>query len=67
MSQNVDIGLSFCLMVCRIRNFEKKCNKLQKLPVFCQKTKTRALKKNLRHASLDKKVFYTYLKCCTCR
>ena len=61
VSQNFDKGLSFCFMVCRIRNFEKK--KSQKLPAFCHKTKTRAYTKNLRHSSLDKKVFYIYLKC----
>ena len=42
VSQNFDIGLSFCFMVCRIWNFEKKCKKSQKLPVFCHKTETRA-------------------------
>ena len=34
MSQHFDIGLSFCFIVCRIRNFEEKCNKSQKLPFF---------------------------------
>ena len=42
VSRNFEIGLSFCFMVCRIRNFENKCKKSQKLPVFCHKTKTRA-------------------------
>ena len=34
VSQKFDIGLSFCFMVCRIWNCEKKCKKSQKLPVF---------------------------------
>ena len=42
VSQNFDIGLSFCLMVCRRWNFEKKYKKSQKLPVFCHKIKTKA-------------------------
>ena len=41
VSQNFDIGLSFCVMLCRIWNFEKNCKKYQKLPVFCHKIKTR--------------------------
>ena len=41
VSQNFDIGLCFCLMVCRRWNFEKKYKKLQKLPVFCHKKKLR--------------------------
>ena len=42
VSQNFDIGLRFCLMVRRRWNFEKKYKKLQKLPVFCHKIKTKA-------------------------
>ena len=42
MSQNVDTGLSICFIVCRQWKLEKKCNKLQKLPVFCHKIKTKA-------------------------
>ena len=34
MSQNFDIGLSFCFIVCRIWKLEKIYKKLQKLPVF---------------------------------
>ena len=34
VSQNVDIGLSFCFMVCRIWNFEKKCKKITKVTRF---------------------------------
>ena len=42
VSQNFDIGLSFCFIVCRRRNFEKKYKKSQKLPVFCDKIKAKA-------------------------
>ena len=42
VSQNFDIDLGFCLMVCKRWNFEKKYKKLQKLPVFCHKIKTKA-------------------------
>ena len=42
MSQHFDLGLSFCLMLCRRWNFEKKYKKLPKLPVFYHKIKTRA-------------------------
>ena len=42
MSQNFDLGLSFCFMVCRRKHFEKKYKKSQKLPVFYHKIKTRA-------------------------
>ena len=42
MSQNFDSGLSFCLILCRKRNFEKKYKKSQKLRVFYHKKKTRA-------------------------
>ena len=42
MSQNFDLGLSFCFMLCRGMNFEKEYKKSQKLPVFYHKIKTRA-------------------------
>ena len=42
VSQNFDLGLSFCFMQCRRRHFEKKVQKSQKLPVFYHKIKTRA-------------------------
>ena len=67
MSQNFDIGLSFCFIVCRKWKLEKKYKKLQKLPVFCHKIKTKALTKNLRHPSLDKIDLYTLSKICMCR
>ena len=41
VSQNFDIGLSFCFILCRRLNFEKTNKKSQKLPVFCSKIKTR--------------------------
>ena len=41
VSQNFDIDLSFCFMLCRRLNFFKKYKKSQKLPVFCSKIKTR--------------------------
>ena len=41
VSQNFDIGLSFCFMLCRRLNFLKKYKKSQKLPVFCSKIKTK--------------------------
>ena len=41
MSQNFDIGLSFCLILCRRVDFQKDYNKIQKLPVFSSKIKTR--------------------------
>ena len=34
VSQNVDIELSFCFIVCRRWKLEKKYKKLQKLPFF---------------------------------
>ena len=34
VSQNFDLGLSFCFMLCRRRNFEEKYKKSQNLPVF---------------------------------
>ena len=67
VSQNFELGLSFCLMVCRRRNFEKKYKNSQKLPVFYHKIKTRTYTKNLRHTSLDKNVFFIYSKFYTCR
>ena len=42
MSQNVDIGLSFCFIVCGRWKLGEKYNKIQKLPVFCHKIKTKA-------------------------
>ena len=42
MSQNFDLGLSFCFMLCGRRHFEKKYKKSQKLPVFYHKRKTKA-------------------------
>ena len=42
MSQNFDLGLSFCFMVCKRRDFEKDYKKSQKLPVFCHKIITKA-------------------------
>ena len=42
VSQNVDLGLSFCFMVCRRRGFEKDYKKSQKLPGFCHKIITKA-------------------------
>ena len=63
VSQNFELGLSFCFMVCRRRNFEKKnTKKSQKLSVFYHKIKTMTLTKNLRHASLDKIVLHIYSK-----
>ena len=67
VSQNFDLGLSFCFRQCRRRHFEKNVQKSQKLPVFYQKMKTRASAEKLTHASLDKKVFSAYLKFRTCR
>ena len=42
VSQNFDLGLSFCFMVYRRRDFDKKYKKSQKLPVFCHKIITKA-------------------------
>ena len=42
MSQNFDIGLSFCFIVCRRWNLVKKEKKKKKLPVFCHKIITKA-------------------------
>ena len=66
VSQNVDLGLTSCFKMLR-RELEKHDKKWQKLPVFCHTFKTSATKKNLGHNSLDKHVFYTYLKLGTCR
>ena len=41
VSQNFDLGLSFCFMPYRKRNFERKYKNSQKLPVFWHKIKTR--------------------------
>ena len=41
VSQNFELGLSFCFMVFRRRNFEKEYKNSQKLPVFYHKIKTR--------------------------
>ena len=41
VSQNFDLGLSFCFMLFSRRHFEKKYKKSQKLPVFYHKIKTR--------------------------
>ena len=35
VSKNVDLGLSFCFMLCRRRNFEKKYKKITKVTPFC--------------------------------
>ena len=67
MSQNFDIGLSFCFIVCRRWKLGKKIQKIQKLPVFCHKIKTKAYTINLRHPSLDKIVLYIRSKMCMCR
>ena len=42
MSHNFDIVLSLCFIVCRRRELGKNDKKLQKLPIFCLKIKTRA-------------------------
>ena len=42
VSQNIDIELSFCFIVCRRWKLGKKYKKIQKLPVFCHKIKTKA-------------------------
>ena len=34
VSQNFDLGLSFCFMLCRRRNFEKKYQKITKFTRF---------------------------------
>ena len=67
MSQNFELGLSFCFMVCRRRNFEKKIQKFTKVTLFYHKIKTRTLTTILRQASLDNNVFYIFSKFHTCR
>ena len=62
VSQNFNIGLSFCFIVTRISFFERKLKKIQKLPVFCYKIKTKTLIKILRHSSLDMNVSLTCSK-----
>ena len=63
MSQNFDIDLSFCFIVCRTWKLGKKIQKKHKsYPFFCHKIKTNALTKNLRHSSLDQNVLYTHGK-----
>ena len=42
VSQNFDILLSFCFIVCRRREIVKYDKKSQKLPVFFHKIKTKA-------------------------
>ena len=42
VSQNFDIGLSFCFIVCRRLKLQKKYKKSEKLPVFCHKIRTKA-------------------------
>ena len=42
VSQNFDLGLSLCFMVCRRRDFEKDYKKSQKLPIFGHKIITKA-------------------------
>ena len=42
VSQNFDLGFSFCFMPYRKRKFERKYKTSQKLPVFGHKIKTRA-------------------------
>ena len=42
VSQNFDIDLSLCFIVCRRWKLGKKYKKTQKLPVFCHKIKTKA-------------------------
>ena len=61
VSQNFDLGLCFCFMPFRKRNFARKYKNPEKLPVFCHKMETRTKQKS------DKNVFYTYSKFWTCR
>ena len=42
VSQNYDIGLSFCFIVCRRWKLGRKYKKSKKFPVFCHKIKTKA-------------------------
>ena len=39
VSQHFDLGLSFCFMPYRKRNFERKYKNSQKFPIFCHKKK----------------------------
>ena len=41
LSQNVDICLSSCFILCRRVDFQQDLDKIQKLPVFSSKIKTR--------------------------
>ena len=41
VSQNFDIALNFCFILCRKLIISKKYKKSQKLPVFCSKIKTK--------------------------
>ena len=67
MSQNFDIDLSFCFIVCRRWKLGKKIKKNTKVTLFCHKMKTKALTKNLRHPSLDENVVYTHSKVGICK
>ena len=62
MSQNFDIVLSLCFIVCRRWKLENKYKKSQKLPFFCHKIKTRTSTKILKHVTLDQNVLYTQSK-----
>ena len=42
MSQDFDLGLTFCFMQCRRRHFEKKVQKITKVTLFHHKIKTGA-------------------------
>ena len=41
VSHNFDKGLSFCFILCRRVDFQKDYKKIQKLPVFSSRIKTR--------------------------
>ena len=43
-----------------IRKKNTKNHKIKKVPAFCHKIKTKALKENLRHSSLDENAVYTH-------
>ena len=60
MSQNFDIGLSYCFILCSRSNFLKNYKKSQMLRVVCSKIKTRTKINNLRNPSINKNVLYTY-------
>ena len=62
MSQNDDIGLSFCFIVCRRWKLGKKYKKFQKLPVFCHKTKALTKKSETQFPRYDCSL-YTLKKC----